>query len=225
MKLNYNNIRDYYEKNGSEILDILYYHYYYIILKIYNNNNKTIAIKLIEDELRNILINYLHNGEKSHNPSKFIHEQMNKFVSNYKFLELKRKDYDLTIEAYNGNKKARGKFFYKESHRIDDKVNEIYDFYTAKDKNFDLIYDDLKCIMYCDMWDFTNRFYDRENKGYYFSTGFITHLRDLSNRVNKYIKNNRFKDLYRIMSDYKVKEVEEILREVKIDGYVLKKEK
>ena len=41
--------------------------------------------------------------------------------------------------------------------------------------------------MYLDMWKFTIKFYDKENTGIYFSTEFMKHLNNLSNRIRNYL--------------------------------------
>lgn len=207
MKLNYNSIKSNYEKYGEEVLNILYYHYYYIVLNTYESNKHEIDKSLIEEKLKDIIVSYMHEGEKSHNPSKFIHEKMNKFVNNYKFSKLKQEQYKLIISAYSGDINARKKIFLINCYKIDNKALEIYNKYANND-NFLLDYTDIKNIMYSDMFRFTNRFYDRENKGYYFSVSFLTHLRDLTIRIEKHIKINNYNLLNKLKDNTIIDDLE-----------------
>lgn len=200
MKMNYNTIKSNYDKYGEEILNIMYYHYYYIVLNVYQNNNQEIEKRLIEEKLKEILSSYIEEGEKYYNPSKYIHEKMYKFVNDYKFLKLKEEQNKLINSAYSGDMNARKKIFLLNAYRIDNKALEIYNKYT-NDEGFILNFNDIKSIMYCDMFRFTNRFYDRENKGFYYSTYFDTHLRDLTIRIEKHINKKNYL-LLKQLKDY-----------------------
>ena len=154
MKMNYNTIKGNYDKYGEEILNIMYYRYYYIVLNVFENN-QGIEKRLIEEKLKEILSSYIEEGEKYYNPSKYIHEKMYKFVNDYKFLKLKEEQNKLISSAYSGDINARKKIFLLNAYRIDNKALEIYNKY-ANDDSFLLDFNDIKSIMYCDMFRFTN---------------------------------------------------------------------
>ena len=214
MKMNYNTIKGNYDKYGEEILNIMYYRYYYIVLNVFENN-QGIEKRLIEEKLKEILSSYIEEGEKYYNPSKYIHEKMYKFVNDYKFLKLKEEQNKLISSAYSGDINARKKIFLLNAYRIDNKALEIYNKY-ANDDSFLLDFNDIKSIMYCDMFRFTNKFYDRANKEFYFSTSFLTHLRDLTIRIEKHINKKNYL-LLKQLKDYSIESF--ILDESNSDYY------
>ena len=193
MKLNYENIKKLYNENGNEILEILYYHYYFIVDKIYDRNNGQIDRKLLENCLRETINSYIIDGYKSFNPSNFIHVKMYKYEK--KYILNKFNEYELINKAYSGDMDARYKLFLSFTSRIDEVAQIIYANIINNIGNINYTLDDIKKILYKDIWNLINRFYDRENKGLYLSTAVSGRLRDLSIRINKYIENNNINAL------------------------------
>ena len=135
------------------------------------------------------------------NYDKYGEEILNIMYYHY-YLKLKEEQNKLINSAYSGDMNARKKIFLLNAYRIDNKALEIYNKYT-NDEGFILNFNDIKSIMYCDMFRFTNRFYDRENKGFYYSTYFDTHLRDLTIRIEKHINKKKYL-LLKQLKDYSV---------------------
>ena len=182
MKINYFKLREMY--NDEDLINFLHNHYYYIVDKVYYRNNGTIEKELIELKLKELIKKYINDVNKSINPSKFFHDRIVCFENVLKNDELKDKQLQLIKKAYLNDINARQQIFMKKIDKIDKKAEELY----STMGNVALItLEDIKQIMYLDMWKFTIKFYDKENTGIYFSTEFMKHLNNLSNRISNYL--------------------------------------
>ncbi len=190
MKLNYENIKRHYNLYGDEIKHLLYIHYYPIIDKIYDKNNGEIDKKLLENCLKDTIASYIIEGNKSRNPSKYIHEKMYKYEREYISNKLKEYRTELINKAYSGDTNVRYELFISCTDRIDDVAIIIYNSIINKFPNTSYTLDDIKQVLYKDIWNLVNRFYDRENKGYNLKMAVSVRLRDLSIRINKCVENN-----------------------------------
>lgn len=178
-------------KDTDELVEYLYNHYYYIVDKIYERNNKKIDRNFIDYKLKEILTQYVCDVDNKVSPSKYIHDIMKRFENSYKHLELRKKEFELIIRAYAGDINARQQIFKNNIDKINKKAEEIYMKYNNKVQT-ELELDDIKQMMYLDIWIFENRFYDKENKGDYFSVALMNQLNYLCTKLDKYInkKNN-----------------------------------
>lgn len=195
MRLNYENIKRHYDLYGDEIKYLLYIHYYPIVEKIYDRNNGKLDKILLENYLKEIINSYVIDGNKSTNPSKYIHEKMYKYEKSYYLNKLKKCQHELINTAYRGDTKARYELFLSCTGKIDDTAQILYNNIISNMTNINYSLDDIKKVLYQDIWNLINRFYDRENKGLYLSTAVSGRLRDLSIRINKYIDNNNINAL------------------------------
>ena len=207
MKLNYENIKKLYNENGNEILEILYYHYYFIVDKIYDRNNGQIDRKLLENCLRETINSYIIDGYKSFNPSNFIHVKMYKYEK--KYILNKFNEYELINKAYSGDMDARYKLFLSFTSRIDEVAQIIYANIINNIANINYTLDDIKKVLYKDIWNLINRFYNRDNKGYNINISISVRLRDLSIRINKYVETKNIAAIELLKIDSK----EDILEE------------
>lgn len=191
MKLNYENIKRHYDLYGDEIKYLLYIHYYPIIDKIYDRNNGELDKKLLENYLKEIIDSYLIDGYKSTNPSKYIHDKMYKYEKSYYLKKLKKYQHELINMAYRGDVNARYELFLSCADKIDDTAQILYNSIINNMTNINYSLDDIKKILYQDIWNFINRFYEKENKGFNLKTAVSGRLRVLSIRINKYVETNR----------------------------------
>ena len=167
----YKKIKEEYKYN-NELIEYLYNNYYYIVDKIYERNDKKIDRESIEYKLKEIITTYVCTADNRINPSKYIHDIMKRFENTYKHKEIKKKEYELISKAYTGDINARKQIFNNNILKIDKKAEEIY----IKHNNTQIELDDIKQMMYLDIWIFVNRFYDKENKGCYFSVALMNQL-------------------------------------------------
>lgn len=181
----YKKIKEEYKYN-NELIEYLYNNYYYIVDKIYERNDKKIDRESIEYKLKEIITTYVCTADNRINPSKYIHDIMKRFENTYKHKEIKKKEYELISKAYTGDINARKQIFNNNILKIDKKAEEIY----IKHNNTQIELDDIKQMMYLDIWIFVNRFYDKENKGCYFSVALMNQLNYLCVKVDNYINNN-----------------------------------
>ena len=182
MKMNYSKLRERY--NDEQLIYYLYNHYYYIIDKVYYRNNGNIRRELIESHLKELIKNYIKDDNKSINPSKYFHYKMVCYEKLLKNGELKEKQLQLIKKAYLNDINARQQIFLNKIDKIDKKAEELYS--TMENVALITLYD-IKQIMYLDMWRFIIKFYDKENTGIYFSTEFMKHLNNLSERIRNYL--------------------------------------
>ena len=188
----YINNKDMYSTNDA--INYFYNHYYYIVDKTYYKNNGKIAKEKIEECLKQGIMDYL--SKDSMCPSNFIHNRIKLLEYSYNSKKNKNEYYKLIKNAYLGDTEARKTLFYKHADKIDKRIIDIYETYI--DYNIaDL--SSLGISLYQDMWNFVNRYFDGDNKGYYFSTRFTNQLnsstfklmRNISKEINVKVKKKR----------------------------------
>ena len=184
----YNKYKDMYDID--EIKEYFYKHYYYIVDKVYLKNNRLIKKEDIELCLKQGIIDFFSTNNDNINPSKCIHGRIASLEKSFKSKKKKKEYYELLKMAYLGDINARKKLFFSHTEKIDKRIINIYETYLE----YDLVsLENLGIFLYQDMWDFVNRYFDSDNKGYYFSTRFSNQL---NSTTSKLIRNMDKKILY-----------------------------
>ena len=177
--------------NEKKLVRYFYNHYHYIVDKVYARNNGKIKKKDIEAYFKKGIENYIEKQDFSRNPSQVIHNKLSLLEKTYESRLKKRQLFDLEQKAYSGDFLSRKELLMKHADKIDKKTIEIFE------KYFDCVsLDEIAFFMYYDMWNFVNRFFDNEKKGYYFSTKFSSQLYSTSNKIERSfnkLENNKVK--------------------------------
>lgn len=178
----YYGFKDLYSK--EEIEDKFYHHYYYIVEKEYAHNN-SIPKKEIESCLCQGINDFIRNSDKGSNPSKYIHSRISSLKKSYKSKKEKKEYFEILKKAFLGDYDARKYLFLIHIDKIDKRIINIYESYL----DYNIInLDDIAYSLYQDMWIFVNRYFDCDNKGYYFSTRFTNQLCSSEKKVNRHIQ-------------------------------------
>lgn len=180
-------IKDYYKfkdfYSNEKIEEKFYNHYYYIVEKECANNN--ISKKEIEFCLRQGIRDFIRNSDKEFNPSKYIHDRISSLKKSYESKKNKKEYFEILKRAYLGDYEARKYLFLIHIDKIDKRIVNIYENYL----NYNIVdLDSVAFFLYQDMWNFVNRYFDSDNKGYYFSTRFSNQLCSSENKINRHIK-------------------------------------
>lgn len=177
----YYNFKDLY--SNEKIEEIFYSHYYYIVEKEYANSN--ILKEEIEFCLRQGIRDFIRNSNKNSNPSKYIHNRISSLMKSYESKNNKKEYFEILKRAYLGDYEARKYLFLIHIDKIDKKIVNTYEKYLE----YNIIdLDSVAFSLYQDMWNFVNRYFDSDNKGYYFSTRFSNQLCSSENKINRHIK-------------------------------------
>ncbi len=180
--INYNKLKELY--NYDELINFLYNHYYYVIDKVYIRNDGIIPISTIEECYKNGITEFVSRNDTNANPSKYIHSKLISLEKSCKSKNSKKEYYELLKRAYLGDVGARKKLFFSQTDKIDKKIIDIYETYL----DYNSI--SLECIsffLYQDMWSFVNRYFNSDNKGYYFSTRFDNQLNATISKLKRNI--------------------------------------
>lgn len=182
-------LKDSYSK--KRLISYIYNHYHYIVDKVYIRNNGKIKKKDIEEYYKKGILDYIEKDDFNRNPSQVIHNKLSLLEKTYKSKLKKRGMFELEQKAYSKDFSSRKELLMKHADKIDKKAIEIFE------EHFDCVdLEEVALFMYYDMWDFVNRFFDNDKKGYYFSTKFSCQLYSTRDKVNRNIdelENNKVK--------------------------------
>ena len=165
-----------------DIFNSFYSHYYYIVDNAYVRNNGEIGRYDIEECLKLGINDYITKNDK--NPSTYIHSRIVSLEKSYYSKKSKKEYYELLRNAYLGSVEARKELFFKHIDKIDKRIVEIYEYYINV-----ITLDSITNYLYQEMWSFVNRYFDSENKGYYYSTRFSNQLNSTCDKLIRHINN------------------------------------
>ena len=177
---NYKKNKDLY--SDKDIFKIFYSHYYYIVDSTYIKHNGEINKDDIEACLNLGINDYITKNDN--NPSRYIHNRIVSLEKSYQSKKNKKEYYELLNYAYQGNIEAKKMLFFKHIDKIDKRVIEIYEMYLNV-----ITLDSITNYLYQEMWDFVNRYFESDNKGYYFSTRFSNQLNSTCDKLIRHINN------------------------------------
>ncbi len=180
--INYNKLKELYTED--ELINFLYNHYYYVIDKIYIRNNEIIPINVIEECYKNGIAEFVSRNNTNENPSKYIHSKLVSLERSCKSKNSKKEYYELLKRAYLDDIDARKTMFFSQCDKIDNKIIDTYEAYLDSDY---ITLDYISFFLYQDMWNFVNRYFDSDNKGYYFSTRFDNQLNATISKLKRNI--------------------------------------
>ena len=202
-------IKQFYEGDDIGFANYLYKHYYYIVDKFYDKNNGVISRENLEKVLIGAISNYIYKEYYNSNPSRFIHNCFINYEKKYLNNNSKEKWNLLEKKAINSDIKAREEIFNSFISIMDRKSVEIYN-NTNFQSNYLYSIDDIKQMIYLEMWVFINEYFDGENKDKHLSRYFNKHLNEVCNKIHNCINNNsediktldnvNYKDTYFIKS-------------------------
>lgn len=175
---NYTKNKDLYSDKDN--FNIFYNHYYYIVDNIYFKHNGEISKKDIEKCLKMGINDFFNN--QNNNPSSCIHSRIVSLERSYYSKKNKKEYYELLSNAYLGSIEARKELFFKHIDKIDKRIVKIYEMYLNI-----VTLDSIANYLYNEMWNFVNRYFDSENKGYYFSTRFSNQLNSICDKLIRHI--------------------------------------
>ena len=212
-RMNYNKIRQSYNDNIEKIIDYLYEYYYYIVDKVYDMSNGDIKKEELEKYLKDILIKYSERETTDNNISRYIHNKMKLFLCKQK----RKKKNELVKRAFKNDYNARSEIFTSYVYRMDDKANELYNEYLNNQTIISI--DDIKQMLYLEMWNFVNKFFDSKSLNDSFGMWFDLALNKTSIKLINYIKKQKqntsidnlyYSDIYFIEA-VEVKEIYKII--------------
>lgn len=182
-------LKQFYEGDDLEFAKYLYKHYYYIVDKFYDKNNSVISKEDFEKVLIESISKYIYKEYYNCNPSKYIHNCFINYEKKYLNSISKEKINLLVTKAYNKDIKAISELFNSFISIMDSKSVEVY---NNTNSTSDYLYsiDDIKQMIYLEMWIIINNFFDRNNKDKYLSSYFNTHLNQLCNIISNCININ-----------------------------------
>ena len=167
-----------YDGDDIGFASYLYKHYYYIVDKFYDKNNGVITKDNLEKVLIKSISEYIYKDYFNCNPSSYIYNCFINYEKKY-LNKLKNDRYNLLIDAsFNNDINARHEIFYSFMSIMDKKALEIYSKF-----NNSVDVDDIKQMIYLEMWEFINRFFDLDNKNKYLSRSFNRCLNQASDRI------------------------------------------
>lgn len=181
-------IKQFYEGDDIGFANYLYKHYHYIVDNFYNKNNGVISKKSFEKVLVDAISNYIYKDYYNSNPSRFIHNCFINYVKKYLNNDSKQKWNLLVEKAFNNDTKAREEIFNSYISIMDRKATHVYNNYSKSNCLYSI--DDIKQIVYLEMWIFINSFFDGDNKDKYLSRYFNTKINHICNSINNSINNN-----------------------------------
>ena len=182
-------IKQFYEGDDIGFANYLYKHYYYIVDKFYDKNNGVISRENLEKVLIGAISNYIYKEYYNCNPSSFIHTHFINYEKKYLNNVSKEKSNLLITKAFGKDIKAREEIFNSFIGKMDSKSVEIYN-NTNFQSNYLYSIDDIKQMIYLEMWIFINDYFDGENKDKHLSRYFNKHLNQVCNKINNCINNN-----------------------------------
>ena len=194
--VNYAMIKDFCEGDEVKIASYLYKHYYYIIDKYLARNKGIISKEELEDSLIKVISEYVCKENYNCNPSKYIHSFFDNFEKKRQN-HYKREKSNLLLEKAYTDESARKELFLSVIDTVDKKGFEIYNDYLnylKKNNNFSrnqvlITIDDIKQMMYLEVWNFFNQFFSNDNRDKYFRMYFSSALCGICNKVNNYMYN------------------------------------
>ena len=181
-------IKQFYEGDDAGFANYLYKHYYYIVDNFYNKNNGVISKKNFEKVLIDAISNYIYKEYYNSNPSRFIHNCFINYEKKYLNNDSKQKWKLLVEKAFNNDAKAREEIFNSYIIIMDSKAIQVYNNNSKSECLYSI--DDIKQMIYLEMWIFINRFFDGANKDKYLSRYFNTKINHICNSINNSISNN-----------------------------------
>lgn len=185
MRMDYNSIRPNYSNHIEELIDYLYEYYHYIVDKFYETNSKDIKKEDFEKYLKDILIKYVEKESTDNNISRYIHNRMKLFIHRQK----RNKKSELIKKAFENDYSARCKIFTNNTYRMDEKAIELYNEYLNNQTIISI--DDIKQMIYLEMWNFINKYFDSKSENDSFGMWFDLGLTRTSIKVINYLKNQK----------------------------------
>ena len=182
-RMNYSKIRQNYNDNIEEIIDYLYEYYHYIVDKLYEVNSEDIKKEDFENHLKDILIKYVERESTDNNISRYIHNKMRLFI----FKNKRNKKNELLKRAFENDYSARSEIFTNYIYRMDEKAIELYNEYLNNQTIISI--DDIKQMIYLDMWNFINKYFDSKSENDSFGMWFDLSLSRTNIKVTNYLKN------------------------------------
>lgn len=184
--MNYNRIRPNYSNNIEKLIDYLYEYYHYIVDKFYEINSKDINKKDFEEYLKDILIKYVERETTTtNNISGYIHKKMHLFVC----MQKRNKKNELVKRAFANDYSARCEIFTNYIYRMDEKAIELYNEYLNNQTIISI--DDIKQMIYLEMWNFINKYFDSKSENDSFGMWFDLGLTRTNIKVTNYLKNQK----------------------------------
>lgn len=174
--INYAMIKDLYGGDLTKIASYLYKHYYYIVDKFYNKNNGAITKDKLERVLIKSISEYVCKDYFNCNPSSYIHTSFINYEKKYK-CSLKQDNWELIInKAFNKDIKAR--------EEVLKSFMSIMDYKSIQLNNSQYEIDDIKQMIYLEMWIFINKYFDSDNKDNNLSLKFHNYLNRVCDKIN-----------------------------------------